>query len=195
MTKRATEAIPTGYLLIPRLIDGQLLEFLWSYVNTKLASRQMTIGDKTLPGTPSTYADPTMEGLLEHLRPKIEQVCGMALHPTYSYLRFYKRGDSLERHKDRDSCEVSVSLNLGQVPREPWPLYIEGTNGTLAAALKPGDAVVYRGIDCFHWREPLKGQKQAQVFLHYVDSDGPNAGNRFDGRSGLMQPPVRAHGH
>jgi PKHD-type hydroxylase len=49
-----------------------------------------------------------------------------------------------------------------------------------------GDAALYRGMDKVHWREPYKeGKWQAQVFLHYVDADGPHAEWKFDKRPKL----------
>jgi hypothetical protein len=46
-----------------------------------------------------------------------------------------------------------------------------------------GDAVMYRGCDKWHWREPyVEGQWQAQVFLHYVDANGPHAEWKYDKR-------------
>jgi predicted 2-oxoglutarate/Fe(II)-dependent dioxygenase YbiX len=49
-----------------------------------------------------------------------------------------------------------------------------------------GDAALYRGMDKVHWREPYKeGKWQAQVFLHYVDADGPHAEWKFDKRKKL----------
>ena len=40
--------------------------------------------------------------------------------------------------------------------------------------LEEGDAVLYKGCEVDHWREPYtEGTKLAQVFLHYVDANGP----------------------
>ena len=51
-----------------------------------------------------------------------------------------------------------------------WPIYINNT----AVMLEEGDAVLYKGCEVDHWREPYtEGTKQAQVFLHYVDANGP----------------------
>jgi hypothetical protein len=181
-----------GYRVVPQLIEPALAEFLFSYVHTKFASLLLGAGDRQVPNTPTGYGDPTFDGLLEYLRPRIEGHCGLALYPTYSYFRLYKRGDVLKRHRDRPACEISVSLNLGQVPAEPWPIYVEGDAGPYGALLAPGDALLYRGIDCFHWREAFQGSRMAQVFLHYVDRDGPHADQKFDGRKTLMRPGVRA---
>ena len=54
--------------------------------------------------------------------------------------------------------------------------------------LEAGDAVLYRGAEALHWREPLDGADwYLQVFLHYVDADGPYADRHLDGRANLGQ--------
>ena len=180
-----------GYVVVPQLIEPALADFFCSYVHTKFASLLLSSGDKQVPHTPSGYGDPAFDGLLEYLRPRIEESSGLALYPTYSYFRLYKCGDVLKRHRDRPACEISVTLNLGQTPAEPWPIYVERDAGPYAARLAPGDALIYRGCDCRHWREAYQGSRLAQVFLHYVDRDGPHAGEKFDGRKTLMRPKER----
>jgi PKHD-type hydroxylase len=45
---------------------------------------------------------------------------------------------------------------------------------------------MYRGMDKWHWREPyFEGKWQAQVFLHYVDQNGPHAEWKYDKRESL----------
>jgi hypothetical protein len=148
--------------------------------------------DEQVPNTPAGYGDTAFDGLLEYLRPRVEHRSGHKLLPTYSYFRLYKRGDQLKRHRDRPACEISVSLNIGQTPSAPWPLYVEGQTVPFGASLAPGDALLYRGIDCFHWREPYLGSRLVQVFLHYVDCDGPHADQKFDRRKTLMRPKERS---
>lgn len=178
----------SGYLVVPQLIERALAEFFWSYVHTKFACLLLTSGDSQVPQTPNGYGDPAFDGLLEYLRPQVEQRAGIALYPTCSYFRLYKRGDVLKRHRDRPACEISISLNIGQTPSEPWPIYVERDAGPYAALLAPGDALLYRGCDCFHWREAFEGARLVQVFLHYVDRDGPHADQKYDGRQTLMRP-------
>jgi hypothetical protein len=177
-----------GYAVLPALIEPALTNYFWSYVHTKFASLLLLSHDKQVPRTPCSYGDPAFDGLLEFLRPQVERRSGLALHPTYSYFRLYKRGDILKRHRDRPACEISVTLNLGQTPEEPWPIYVERDAGPYAARLMPGDALIYRGCDCFHWREPYVGRQLAQVFLHYVDRNGPHADQKLDRRKTLMRP-------
>ena len=177
-----------GYVVLPSLIEPALADYLWSYVHTKFACMQLGSGDSNVPNTPSCYGDAAFDGLLEYLRPRIAEAAGLRLYPTYSYFRLYKRGDVLERHRDRPACEVSVSLNIGQSPDEPWPLHVKGKTGAFAARLTPGDGLLYRGMDCPHWREAYEGERLAQVFLHYVNADGPHAAHKFDTRRTLMTP-------
>lgn len=180
-----------GYVVLPALLEMPLANFFWSYVHTKFASMLLSSGDKTVPNSPHGYGDAAFDGLLEYLRPRIEERSGLRLLPTYSYFRLYARGAILKRHRDRAACEISVSLNIGQIPSEPWPLYIMGNSGSYCAKLSPGDALLYRGIDCFHWRERFQGGRLVQVFLHYVDRDGHHADQKFDGRKTLMRPKER----
>jgi hypothetical protein len=131
-----------------------------------------------------------METLLENLLPLMEKNTGLKLNPNYSYARIYKKGDILKRHKDRFSCEISTTLNLGG---DPWTIYLEpsGKEGLkgIKVDLKPGDMLVYRGNELEHWREEFKGENCAQVFLHYnnVKTKG-SAENIYDKRIHLGLP-------
>ena len=79
--------------------------------------------------------------------------------------------------KDKIEKEVGEKLNLRD-SGEDWALYFDGT----PVVTKVGDAVIYKGMDVEHWREPFKGDHQAQVFLHYVRVDGKYAHFSGDGR-------------
>ena len=146
--------------------------------------------DEQVPNTYSHYGDVAMETLLEALRAKMETETGYKLNETYAYARIYKTGDVLHRHKDRYSCEVSTTLNLGG---DPWPLYLDPTGKKGQAGIKvelePGDMLIYSGCDLEHWREEFKGKDCGQVFLHYNDAKKKTAKeNKFDGRPFLGLP-------
>jgi len=146
--------------------------------------------------------DPILEKLLEEFLPKMELETGKKLFPTYAYARYYKKGEVMLCHTDRPSCEISATITLG-FDSEVWPIFmadqgsetdqgIIGQNGKISRIkniqkflMNVGDAVIYRGCDAPHWREEFKGEWQAQVFLHYVDQDGPNAEWKFDKRKCL----------
>lgn len=169
---------------MPSLVTRPLLGFLWRHALERAAQDGAAV-DPDVPASTAFYAEPVMEHMLERLRADVERVAGVALYPTYSYLRVYRTGAVLEPHQDRPACEISLSLNLGQDPADPWALWIRGTGGAHAASLAPGDALLYRGIELEHWRAPYAGRTVAQVFLHYVNQHGPHAEWRFDKREQL----------
>jgi len=131
--------------------------------------------DTQVPETYSNYSDVAMETLLEKVKPEMEKQSGIKLIPTYSYARIYKNGDILKRHKDRYSCEISTTLNLGG---DPWPIYLEPSGDVnkegVKVDLEPGDMLMYRGCELEHWREKFDGNMCVQVFLHYNDASGYN---------------------
>ena len=162
----------------------------WMYQNNVTYDTGLhgTWSDQQVPNTYSHYADQVMETLLVKMLPVMAKETGLNLVPTYSYARIYKKGDILRRHKDRFSCEISTTLNLGG---DPWPIHLEpkknvgipdgkkftttSNNKGISINLKPGDMLVYRGMELEHWREEFQGDNCAQVFLHYNDQKSKNA--------------------
>ena len=146
--------------------------------------------DEQIPNSYSCYSDIAMETLLLKCQPKMEEATGLKLYPAYTYARIYKKGDELKRHKDRFSCEISTTMNLGG---DPWPIYLEpsGERGKkgIKVDLKPGDMLVYSGCDLEHWRNKFKGKECVQVFLHYNNRKTPGSKeNMFDRRPHLGLP-------
>ena len=191
MTALAASFLQQGYVPLPGLVGPSAAAFLYDYAVKLAAAGRMHSGDNNVPGAPAAYADPLMEMLLDKLTPRVEEASGLSLHPTYSYFRIYGRGHSLERHQDRPSCEVSVTLSVGFEADRPWPIWVEGPAGSVPVSLERGDGLLYRGIDCPHWREPFDGDRAVQVFLHWVDRHGPYAEWKFDKRDSLS--PFPAH--
>jgi hypothetical protein len=159
--------------------------------------------DEQVPNTYSHYADILSETLLLKLQPVVENETKLKLTPNYTYTRIYKKGDILRRHKDRFSCEISTTLNLGG---ENWPIYLDPTGANnvideyknlhkpnapkgIKVNLKPGDMLIYRGCDLEHWRDPFIGEDCCQVFLHYNNTKTKGSKeNLFDKRPHLGLP-------
>ena len=165
--------------------------------------------NEQIPNTYSQYSNIAMETLLLKCQPKMEEVTGLKLYPAYTYARIYKKGDILKRHKDRFSCEISTTMNLGG---DDWPIYLDPTgqssvkpgvgedieeskrliknpNKGVRVDLKPGDMLVYSGCELEHWREKFKGKECVQVFLHYNNQKTPGSKeNMFDKRPHLGLP-------
>ena len=204
------------FLVIKEAVDPKVAEFVYNYflmkrqvARTFFDTRYISPftnewgvwNDDQVPETYSHYADIAMETLLLNVQPKMEKLTGLKLNPTYSYARIYKKGDILKRHKDRFSCEISTTMNLGG---DEWPIYLENKknvgvpedgfpsktkNKGTKVILKPGDMLVYKGMILEHWREVFLGDNCAQVFLHYNDVKSKDADkNVFDGRSHLGLP-------
>jgi hypothetical protein len=205
------------FTIIQKAVDPKIANFVYNYfLMKKQVARTLydtryispftnefgVWNDDQVPNTYSHYADIAMETLLLAVQPIMEKQTGLKLIPTYSYARIYKKGDILHRHKDRFSCEISTTLNLGG---DKWPIFIEkdsnkgkivegkgyvteNTKG-IKVDLNPGDMLVYRGNLLEHWREEFKGEDCAQVFLHYnnVKTKGSKE-NIYDGRPHLGLP-------
>ena len=117
------------------------------------------------------------------------------LLPTYSYVRIYKKGDVLKKHKDRESCEVSATLNLYG---SKWPIYFKDKEQKIKKViLNEGDLAIYKGCELEHWRDELQQDFCVQVFLHYTNPNNKHL--EFDERGfpglpeGYTRPDLKKH--
>ena len=185
------------------LLKRDAIRFM--YDNNIIAENGLhgTWEDKQVPGSYSIYADHVMETLLMKVLPIMKEKTGLNLVPTYSYARVYEHGAELKRHKDRPSCEISTTLNLGG---DPWAIYLDPTGANnvideyknihkpgapegVKVDLNPGDMLIYSGCELEHWRKPFEGKLCGQVFLHYNHADGRFAKtNLYDKRPILGIP-------
>jgi hypothetical protein len=207
------------YTVIRQAISKDLAMFVANYFSMKkqvydtciqaryISPYEVLLGyyegqNEQIPNTYSCYSDIATETLLLKCQPVMEKATGLKLYPAYTYARIYKKGDELKRHKDRFSCEISTTMNLGG---DDWPIYLEpdptkggvkegigyvsdNTKG-IKVDLKPGDMLVYYGCELEHWREKFKGEECIQVFLHYNNRKTPGAKeNMFDKRIHLGLP-------
>ena len=207
------------YIVIRKAISKDLAIFVANYFNMKkqvfdtfkkyryISPFENSFGyyeneNEQIPNTYSHYSDIAMETLMLKCQPKMEEVTGLKLYPAYTYARIYKKGDQLTRHKDRFSCEISTTMNLGG---DDWPIYLSpnenvgrpndrditaaSTAKGIKVDLKPGDMLVYSGCELEHWRNKFKGKECVQVFLHYNNRKTPGAkDNMFDKRPHLGLP-------
>ena len=183
-----------GYVLIKNVLSNEFCKLATQYA---LFEQMNDIHGKHLegeyaqiPGTHSVYSDSLMETFLLYLTPIAEKHSELKLIPTYSYYRIYKPGDILRPHKDRPSCEISMTLTLdyhySDVNEDyKWPLIMNNKS----IVIESGDAVLYRGCVHEHERKKLdvgENSFHVQVFLHYVDANGPYAEEyKYDGRPSI----------
>lgn len=118
--------------------------------------------------------------LLVEKIPEVSRLVGENVLPTYVYSIIYKNNSELIRHKDRDACEISLTVSLSKDVN--WPICVKGRSGEeVCFELNPGDALLYRGCETEHWRpNKFLGENLSQTFMHYVVADGPRAYTFFD---------------
>jgi len=189
-----TQFKKNGYALIKNFFDKQSVEIFTQYALFKEGFEFTPEGiNAQVPNAHSSYGDPLAESLLLWGLEPLEQHIGMNLHPTYSYYRVYRNGSILKPHKDRPSCEISMTVCMSyQYEKDGynWPIRMDGTD----IVMEPGDAVVYRGCDLEHSREMLEageGAFHVQTFLHYVNADGPYSDYKYDNRVSLGLPATK----
>ena len=211
-----------NYMIIKKAISTEMTQFIYEYICLRRKIATYMFEKKLIPpfskqfghwqdpqvlNTYTIYGDTIMETLLLKLKPLMEKQLEQELIEMYSYCRIYKKDDVLDRHKDRMSCEISTTLNLGG---DPWPIYlspdenvgIAETNGGvkgittssnakgLKVDLEPGDMLVYRGCILEHWRESFQGNDCAQVFLHYNIKNENSEKNKYDKREFIGVPDL-----
>lgn len=175
-----------GYTLIKNAIKPDLSNVITQYALFD-EMQDFSPDDYQVPKAHSKYADPAMEAMLLHIHPLMEKSTGLELYPTYSFYRVYRNGDVLEPHKDRPSCEISATVCFNYSyddSKYTWPIIMDGNE----VEMKPGDIVVYRGVDLEHSRKeftPPGNDWHVQAFLHYVDANGPYADYRYDKRNSI----------
>ncbi len=194
-----------GYLVVKNIISSEVAEFVYKYFSNKRAVSKFLFdkkyispfteyfgvwNDTQIPNSYCHYSDIAMETLLREVKPIMEKHTKLKLSETYSYARIYKKGDVLDRHKDRYSCEISTTLNLGG---DPYPIYLDPTGQYdqpgVEINLNQGDMLIYRGCELEHWREEFKGNECCQVFLHYNDAGLKTAKENYLDKRPLLGVP------
>jgi len=204
-----------GYLVVKDLWDpkelyrpvpnerGQI-----NYWGTKFDQFNYCEIEHQVEGSLAVYSHPQYRSIHSGIRLKLEKIIGNKLYNTYYYDRFYFCDQQLTPHADRDACEISVSIHISSNLSTPWPIWIktpdtytedkkfitkQGENRSVI--LNAGDAMIYKGCERPHWRDPMPreykktwyGKKVKredlyyhQVFFHYVLADGFRAHYAFD---------------
>lgn len=166
------------YKKIKNFLNNSEIELLKNYTIIKHRNNTENfdaIQSKTLDTY--FYLDPMTDSLMLSKLKLMEQETGLILFPTYSFWRMYSHLADLREHKDRDACEISVTVMIGS-DGTPWPIYM----GDTPIHMEPGDACIYLGCELNHSRKEFEGDWHAQAFLHYVDANGPKAKEKFDRR-------------
>jgi len=165
------------YIVIPKLLNSTEVKLAHEYCKERHIKNTDNFDEKQNNcGDTYFYKDPLIQTFLKNKKKILEKNVNLKLHETYTFWRCYTYGADLKKHKDRPSCEISVTVFIGSDGEYEWPIYMDGKK----VNLKVGDGVIYRGCDIEHWREPYKGDYHIQAFLHYVDANGKYANHKGD---------------
>ena len=193
-----------SYVIVKNVVDSTTINLFYSYTLKKInrnlyklknnpelfSPDDMIFGEKE-SGLKSLnfYGDEFCETILEALHPTMQEYTGLELLPQYGFLRMYQKDDTLPYHNDRPNCEISTTLCVGYSGDKNWPIWLEDKDeNKIPVQLEPGDMLIYRGCDLFHWRDAYEGEHHVQAFLHYNDKNGKFKDNIFDGRECLGIP-------
>lgn len=165
-----------GFVIVKNLISKE--EALSLAKHLKEHEEEGDMNDPFVPNSPSFYNDKTLNEKHIELLHEIEKHTGYRLFKTYNYARIYKKGAVLRIHRDRDECEISLTLDLGG---DPWSIWItDKDENPIEVKLNIGDALIYKGCEIWHWRSKFNGDEHSQVFMHFVDANGPYSHLRND---------------
>lgn len=173
-----------GYLVARNLLSRRFMEIALRYYLSYLKIDDYYSVSKNTQAL-NRYADALGEALIPEIQPLIEQRIGKKLLPTYSFARIYTTESRLTRHVDRGACEISATVTVGYKSPSLWPIFVQHGGEDIQVELDVGDALIYRGMDLPHWREPLESGFWCQLFFHFVDAEGTLAEHQFDGRGRL----------
>jgi len=118
------------YKLIRNCISEDILKLLTNYFEIQKLNIGYFKKEQDIPNSEFKYADALAESLLLLLKPTFEDETDLTLHPTYSYLRYYKKGSQLKSHTDRPACEISGTLVVNYQADYVWPIYLS-SNGII----------------------------------------------------------------
>jgi hypothetical protein len=191
-------------IFIKEFLPKQILNLIYTYSIIKYGNQKQFKTDIQTNALISEHSDYLMETLMDLSTPVIEQNVKKKLFPTYSFFRIYDKGSDLKTHIDRESCEYTVALCLGAHPvDQPYEIFLgekddnsdykyfsnknnlERYRIDYKFPMLHNNAIIFKGMNKLHWREPCQHDHFITVFLHYVDQDGEYKDFKFDKRTGL----------
>ena len=193
-----TKLVENGYMVIPKFFTTPFCSYLNMKTFQKLENPQVNgyapgkgHGSGEHHRTWNTYGHDIWEtimhmsrfGLSHHISDPGGEKKLPPIIPTYSYHRMYMEGAAMAHHSDRPSCQISLTINIGQT--HSWPIYVTSlkTKKYVEVIQEPGDALVYLGCNVGHYRPKYKGDWYSQLFIHYVLDNDMNAPHFFDNQN------------
>lgn len=160
---------------IDRMVHPRHREALLDYYERLIASGSWPLGDAQVAGRYGWYNESLARFFHHQFRTLVGRTVGRPVRPSYAYVSAYRGGAVLDRHVDREQCEYTVSLLLGESGpgiEGGWPLHLGTAQGEVSLVQQPGQAVLFRGTRVPHGRPPLPdGSTHTSLLFHYVPAE------------------------
>lgn len=148
---------------------------LLGYYERLIASGSWPLGDAQVTGRYGWHNESVSRFFHHQFSTMVSRLVGQPVRPSYCYVSAYRGGAVLDRHVDREQCEYTVSLLLGESGpgiAGGWPLHLDTSQGRVSVIHLPGEAVLFRGTKVPHHRPPLPdGSAHTSLLFHYVPAD------------------------
>ncbi|MFJ9825130.1 sulfotransferase [Streptomyces sp. NPDC101160] len=171
----AEEFARTDVCGMGRLVRPGHREALLDYYERLIAEGSWPLGDAQVKGRYGWFNESLSRFFHHQFGALVGRLAGRPVRPSYAYVSAYRGGAVLDRHVDREQCEYTVSLLLGESgPGIPggWPLLLDSAHGRLSLVQRPGEAVLFRGTQVPHSRPPLPdGSTHTSLLFHYVPAE------------------------
>ncbi len=165
-----------GWVRLPGLLPAPLLASLQGYVNPLIAEGHLRFNDAQSRRY-YRHSEAMTVWLHQQLEAGIQALVAEPIKRSYAFLGGYVAGSDLKPHVDREQCEYTLSITLDAEPgrrrADAWPLGLTDRQGRRRwMRLAPGDAVLFKGRELPHYRDPLPaGSRSTSAFLHFVPVD------------------------
>lgn len=193
-----------GYVALKALFPTELLSAFYGRMTDDLAAAGRSMASFKTRGPLQrdeaieiyAYQYAPMLAFLWGVTPRMAQLTGLGLLPTYAYFRAYRVGDVCRVHSDRPACEHSLSLTLASGEDRPWslsvatgrtdqprPIVSDDFEGAAfeSVDMLPGNGVAYQGTHRRHGRlDPNPNSWSVHLFMHWVEQGGRYADQAFD---------------
>src|SRR6476661_560632 len=124
------------------MLHGAQCNALMKYYNELIDSGTWPLGDDQVAGRYGWFNESLCRFFHHQFTGMVSRLAGRPVRPSYAYVSAYRGGAVLDRHVDREQCEFTISVLLGESGSQAgggWPLLLDTATGTTTIQQRPGD--------------------------------------------------------
>jgi hypothetical protein len=173
---RARQELQSERHTVLRLVIPPLeVAALRQYYRDAIAEGFFEPSDAEWPNRSFSSRDGIAQFFHAQLADLVSEIAGARFKPSFQFFASYREGAELRPHRDREQCELAMSILLDFSPEpvdaSPWPLFVQPPQADSPTPIAQGigDAVLYYGREVRHHREMLKSSDYSSSwFFFYV---------------------------